>query len=465
MVWKLLGYPPMETSPPLPASPPERGHAVPAGGLERRFALAARGTTARTEVVAGITTFLAAAYLLVVIPTLLAGAGMDRGAATTATILLFAGFTAFMGLYANLPFVVGPGIGPSVLVMTMATAEGIPWPEGLGIAFVAGLAFLALTLAGGRAIVTKLIPAQIKYGLAAAIGIFIALFGFRNAGMVAVNAKTNALALGDFTRPGALVALIGLGAAIFLRGRKVPGAILLAILAATAAGIPLHVTRWPAAPLSMPHGLGPVAFHLSLSGIFTAAAIPYFFAIFAAEFFSTLGTALAVGGKAGLLDKEGNLPNLDRPFRVDSLGGMVGPLAGVPGMTALVESAAGAEAGGRTGLTSLATAGAFLLTLFCVPVALATPKEATAPALILIGFSLFGNVRHIDFSDFSEYLPVLAMVMLTLIANSYGTGIAGGLLAYVAVKALCGRFRDLSWGLGVLALFLAYYLWTVARPH
>jgi adenine/guanine/hypoxanthine permease len=436
------------------------------GWLDRRFSLSARNTSVRIETLAGITSFLAAAYLLVVIPSLLATGGMDRGAATTSTIIVFVLSTIFMGLYTNLPFIVGPGIGGSVILgVTLAATEHVAWQTGLGIAFISGVLFLILTLVGARSLVVRLIPAQIKLGLGASIGLFIAVLGFRNAGMVIANAKTNALALGDFSQPGTIVALIGLAAAVVLQGRRIPGAILWAILIAAAAGIPLGVTHLPQSMISLPHDIMPVAFKLDIPSALTVAAIPYLFVFFAAEFFSTLGTTLAVGAKANLLDENANLPNISRPFLVDSIAATLGPVFGIPALTALVESAAGVEAGGRSGLSSLAAAGMFALMLLFVPVALAIPKEATAPALILIGLSMFSTIRHAHFDDFTDAFPVLSMVLLTLMSNSFGTGIAGGLLCFVIVKLLAGRFKEVPWGLVVLAIPLGYYFWTVVKHH
>lgn len=391
---------------------------------------------------------------------------MDRGAATTAVMLVFVLFSVLMGFYANLPFVVGPGIGGSVIVgVTLAATEHVAWQTGIAIAFLSGVLFLLLTVLGARSVVARLIPTAIKLGLGASIGLFIAVLGVRNAGMVVANAKTNAFALGDFSKPGTIVALVGLGAAILLQGRKVPGAILWSILLAALAGVPLGVTKVPESFISLLHSIAPVAFQLDLHSALTVAALPYLFAFFAAEFFSTLGTTLAVGGKAGLLDEHGNMANINRPFLVDSMAATGGALLGIPALTALVESAAGVEAGGRTGLTSIAAAFMFALVCFFVPVALAIPKEATAPALILIGLSMFSTIRHVPFDDFSDAFPVLAMVLLTLLSNSFGTGIAGGLLCYVLVKVLMGRFKDLPWGLYVLTLPLAYYFWTVVGRH
>jgi len=433
--------------------------------LERRFALGARGSSVRIELTAGITAFLAAAYLLIVIPSLLGAGGMDRGAATTATVLVFVLATVLMGLYANLPFMVGPGIGGSVIVGITLASEHVPWQTGLGIACLSGVLFFLLTVLGARELVTRLIPKQIKLGLGASIGLFIAVLGFRNAGMVLANAKSNAFMLGHFTNPGTEVALIGLLVAIVLQGRKLPGALLGGILVATAAGIPLGVTKIPHSLIAWPHSIAPVAMQLDIPAALHLASLPYLFAFFASEFFSTMGTTLAVGAKADLLDDNGDLPNINRPFLVDSIAATGGAVFGIPALTALVESAAGVEAGGRTGLTALAAAAMFALMLFFVPLALAIPKEATAPALILIGLHMFSSFRHVRFDDATDGLSVLFMVLLTLLSNSFGTGIAGGLLSYVLIKVFSGRYREVPLGLYLLAIPLGYYFWTVVAAH
>ena len=428
--------------------------------LERRFALYSRGSTLRTECLAGITGFLAAAYLLVVIPGLLAVGGMDKGAATTGTILVFVGGTLLMAFYANLPFIVGPGIGGSVLVgVTLAGSEGIGWQVGLGIACWSGILFFLLTRFGLREVVTRSVPQSIKLGLTASIGLFVAVLGFRNAGLVLANAKTNALMLGDFLSPGALVALCGLFLAIALQARKIPGSILFATLV----GIPMGVTRLPGSFIDMPHSLTPVLGQIDMLGALNIAFLPFLFVFFASEFFSTMGTTLAVGGEAGLLDEEGNMPHINRPFMVDSIAAAVGPWLGIPAATALIESSAAAEAGGKTGLTALSAAVMFLLMLLFTPVALMIPKEATAPALILIGLNMFSGLRKVDLANFTDGLPVLMMVMITLIANSFGTGIAGGLLFYVVIKTIAGKWREIPIGLWILAIPLVYYFATLVK--
>ena len=435
---------------------------TPGGWLQRRFQLHARQSNVKTECLAGITGFLAAAYLLVVIPGLLAIGGMDKGAVTTGTILVFVIGSLLMAFYGNLPFIVGPGIGGSVLVgVTLAGSEGIGWQIGLGIACWSGILFFALTRLGLREVVTRSVPQSIKLGLTASIGLFVAVLGFRNAGLVLANAKSNALMLGDFTAPGALIALCGLFLAIALQARRIPGAILWAILVATLVGIPFGVTHLPASLMAMPHSLAPVLGHVDMIGALNIAFLPYLFVFFASEFFSTMGTTLAVGGEAGLLDEHGNMPHINRPFMVDSIAAALGPWVGIPAATALIESSA--AAGGKTGLTALAAAIMFLLMLLFTPIALMIPKEATAPALILIGLNMFSGLRKVDLANFTDGLPVLMMVMITLIANSFGTGIAGGLLFYIIIKVIAGKWREVPVGLYLLAIPLAYYFATLVK--
>ncbi|PWU03196.1 MAG: permease [Terriglobia bacterium] len=431
--------------------------------LDSLFDLKQRRTTLRTELTAGATTFVAAAYLVVVIPNTLAGGGVDLAAATTATILMFALGTLGMACYARLPFVVGPGIGgAAIIASTLAATERIPWQTGMAVAFWSGVLFLVLTLLGMRQVVVRIVPAPIKTALSPALGLFIVTLGFRNAGLIVANPRANALMLGNFAAPGAILALVGLALVVGLHIRKVPGAILLGILGSTLIGIPLGVTTLPSGIIGLPHSLGTVAFQLNFKAALSPALLPYIFAFFAAEFFSTMGTTLAVAGEAGLLDKDGNMAGINGPFVVDSCAATIGPIFGVPAPTALIESAAGVEAGGRTGLTSVTTACLFLVMLFLGNVILMVPKEATSPALILVGCSMFANLRKIDLAHFSHALPPLLMILITLFANNFGTGIAAGILSYLVVQVLAGKARQVSPGLYLLAIPLLYFFFTLA---
>ena len=435
-------------------------------GLGAYFDLQRRHATLGGEALAGLTSFMAAAYLIIVIPNLLAGAGMDRAALTTAVILAIAAGSIAMGLYANFPFIVGPGLGGSVILgVTLAQAENIPWPTGLGIAALSGMLFFGLTITGARSLVVRLVPRQIKQGLGASIGLFIAMLGCRQAGMVAVNAKSFALQLGDFSKGGPKIALIGLLVILLLQARGLPGAVLIGIITAALAGLSFGITQWPETLLSWPHDLSPIALQVDFSGAISLRALPYLFAFFAGEFFSTLGTTLAIGAKADLTDQDGNLPGIERPFLVDSVAASLCPGIGLPALTALVESAAGVEAGGRTGLTAIFAALFFLLTLVLTPLALAIPKEATAPALIVIGVSMLQTLRGGQGNALSDSFPVMAMVLLTLISSSFGIGIASGLVAYVLVKSFESGLKDIPLGLLILVIPMAYYLYTAASAH
>ena len=434
--------------------------------LDNLFRLNQSHTDLRVELIAGATSFMAAAYLIIVIPNILASGGMDVAATTTATILGFIVGTVGMACYTNLPFVVGPGIGGSALVATtLVITEGIPWQIGLAIAFWSGVLFVILTALGLRQVVADIIPAPIKLGLSPALGAFVALLGFRNAGMVVANARTNALGLGDFSSHGAIIALAGLGVAILLHQRKAPGGILFGIALATILGIPLGITKVPTHLIGAPASIAPVAWKLNVVASLKPSFLPYLFAFFAAEFFSTMGTTLAVGDRAGLIDAHGNMPGINGPFLVDSCTATVGPLFGVPSITALIESATGVEEGGKTGLTGIFAAGFFFLALFLAPVVLMVPQQATAPALILVGLSMFSNIRKIPFTDFTDGFPAALMILITLFSNNFGTGIAAGILAYVIVQVLANRGRQVSVGLYLLTIPLLYFFWTVATKH
>ena len=437
-----------------------------AGLLDRMFGLVQRGTTPRTEFIAGLTTFVTAAYLIVVIPSNMAAGGVDIGAVTTTTIAAFVFGTLLMAFYARLPFVVGPGLGTSAMIgTTLALTEGVRWQTGIAVAFWSGVLFLILTLAGLREVVIRVVPAEIKVALSAALGLFIVTLGFRNAGLVVANPRVNALTLGNFAAHGAIVALVGLAVVVTLHIRKVPGSILVAMVVATAVGIPLGVTKVPPHFFALPGSIASVTLQLDFWGALSPALFPYLFAFFASEFFSTMGTTLALAGEANLLDKHGNMPGINGPFVVDSLAATVGPLFGVPGSTALIESAAGVEAGGRTGLASVVTAACFLATLFVAPLILMIPREATSPALILVGLSMFSNLRKIDLRNFTEALPALMAVLMTLFSNNFGTGIAAGVLSYVITQVLAGKGRQVSPALYLLTIPLLYFFWTLATRH
>lgn len=444
------------------AGAPRTPEPSPSGRLDRWFRLSARGTSPRTEVVAGLSMFVATAYAAVVVPGQLAQAGMPHGAVTTAVVIAIAVATLAMGLVANLPFVLAPGLGGVALVaVTLVGQDHVPWDAALGMVLWSGVAFLLLTVFGIRDLITRLMPLNLKFAISAGLGLYIALLGFRDSGLVKAKSESDSLTLGDLSQAPALLALGGLVLLTALSARKVPGAFLITMAAVTVAGIPLGVTELPDHLFGAPDSPGPVAFHVDVFGALKPEYFPYIFAFFVSEFFSMTGTLLAVSGRAGLTDKDGNIPGMRRPFYVDSAAVIGGAGFGAPSMTAYLESSAGADSGGRTGLSSAVAAGAFAVLLLVTPFATLIPSAATAPVLMYIGLNMLGALRKVEFTDPTNAVPAALLVATTVFFGNFGTGIAVGLAAHVLVKAVSGRFREIPWGLWIVMVPLGYYFYTL----
>lgn len=424
--------------------------------IEKLFKLKENNTNVRTEITAGITTFMTMAYILVVQPMFMGAAGMDVGAVTVVTAILAAVFSIFMGMYTNLPFALAPAMGSNAFfAYTLVSAGVVTWETGLGIVFISGVAFLILTVLGLREVIVNLIPKNVKYAIGVAIGFYIVSLGFSNGGLMDTSAGK--IAMGDLTSKGVILTLIGLLIVVFLTARKVKGAILIGIVITTIIGIPLGVTQVPESLVTMPPSIAPIAFKLDIIGALKWSFFPLAFTFFVGDFFSTLGTLLGVSAKANLLDENGNLPNINKPFLVDAIATIVGALFGSTVVTTYIESAAGVEEGGRTGLTAVTTGICFALTLFITPIAAMIPSEATAPALILIGLLMITGVKDIDFSDFTEAFPAFATIVFTIFTSSISNGISIGILAYLFTKVLAGKFKELNWGIYILAIPLLLY--------
>ncbi|MFH8487644.1 NCS2 family permease [Streptomyces longisporoflavus] len=452
----------MPTTAPPPGEQTDAVTPPPASPVERLFGVRDRGSSHRTELVAGASMFMAAAYAVVVVPGQLASAGVPHGAATTAVIIAIALATLAMGLVANLPFVVAPGLGGVALIaFTIVGQDHAPWDTALGMVFWSGVAFLLLTLFGIRDLVTRLMPINLKYAISGGLGLYIALIGFRDADLVVGNADKAALSVGDLSQPTALLALGGLLLLTALAARKVPGAFLITIAAVTLVGVPLGVTDVPDSLFSAPDSPGPLLFHIDILGALKPEYFPYIFAFFVSEFFSMTGTLLAVSGRAGLLDKDGNIPGSRRPFLVDSVSVMGGSAVGAPSMTAYLESSAAADAGGKTGLASVWAACGFALLLLVTPFATLIPSAATAPVLMYIGLNMLGALRNVDFKDPTNAVPAALTVATTLFFGNFGTGIATGLAAHVLVKTVSGRVREVPWPLWIVMIPLGYYFYTL----
>lgn len=432
--------------------------------VERFFKLSAHETNVKTEMMSGLTTFMTMLYVFVIVPGILTEAGIPKGPITVAVILMAGLTTIAMGLYSNRPFALAPGLGSvAFLAVTLVATEGIPWETGMGMVFISGIIFVLFTIFGLRELIVKLMPPAIKLSIGAGVGLFIALIGFRNGKIIVASESSNSLVLGDIGSPEALLTLIGFLIMSVLLARNVRGHLLIGIVITTIIGIPMGLTQMPTSIFSFPESIAPVTMKLDILDALKLAYFPFILAFFVPDFFSSLGTMLGVAGKGNMLDKNGNLPHIDKPFLVDASGTVVGSFFSLPVMTTYVESASGVEEGGRTGLTAVTTGILFLLTLFITPLIVIIPTEATAPALILVGVMMLSAVKNINFSDHTESLPAFITIVLTIFTFNFGNGIAAGIITYVIVKSLSGRHKEIHPGLYIVAIPLVLYFITLAN--
>lgn len=429
--------------------------------LEKQFQLGKYKTSLRTEILAGITTFVTMAYVLGTIPNMMGNAGLDRGVILTSMILLIILTTVVMALVTNRPFALAPGLGSVGIVVGMMANDGVPAAVTSGVIFWSGIIFVVISYIGLRDAVVKAIPASLKHAVSAGIGLFIALLGCKNAKLiVAVEGKNN-LGWGKLASPVVLLALIGFIMILVFKTMKVPGYMIVAILVTTIIGIPMGITKIPETLFTAPGNPFGNFLHIDLFGALNFAYIPFLIALFVPDFFSTFGTAIGVGGKAGYLDKDGNLPGIDRVFKVDALSTVVGSAFGMPCMTTYLESSAGVEAGGKTGLTAISTAVCFAFTLLLTPIALMIPSAATAPALIIIGVDMMGALRKVNFDDFTEAFPSFMCVAFTVFANNIANGICVALPVYLILKLAAGRVREVPKVMYILIAVCLLYFWTI----
>jgi AGZA family xanthine/uracil permease-like MFS transporter len=449
-------------------TPPTHATTAPAGVLERWFALDARGTTVRTEVLAGLTTFLTMAYIVLVNPAILGQAGMPVAAVAAATCFA-AGFASIlMGMTANVPLALAPGMGLNAYFsFTVVQGMGVPWPIALGCVFISGVAFVLLTLAGIRQLIVAAIPLHLFAAVAGGIGLFIGLIGLKNAGIVVTNEATS-VALGDLHAPGAVLALFGLVLITALSVWKVRGAMLIGVLLTSIAGWLAGVVSFTPQPYNLA-ALGETAFKLDLAGVFGLGAshgiglFEILFVFLFVDLFDNLGTLVAVTRRAGLMTADGHIPRLKRILLADATATMVGSVAGTSTVTSYVESAAGVQAGGRTGLTAVVTGVLFLLTMFVAPYAQLVPLAATAPALILVGGLMMAPLADIDWHDPEIAIPAFLTVALIPLTFSIANGLAFGLTAHALIKIVRGRVTRTDWLLLILAaLFVVRFAYLAA---
>lgn len=406
----------------------------------------------RTEIFAGLTTFLTMAYILAINPNILGDTGMDKGALFTTTVLISGLATIFMGLYAKLPFALAPGMGLNAFfAYTVCLVLGYSWQFALTAVFLEGLIFIILTLTNIREKLVYLIPDTLKNSISAGIGLYIAFIGLKSAGVI-VNNDATLVSLGKITSGAPLLCIIGIVLTSLLMVKNVKGGLLIGILATTIIGIPMGVTQFNGV-VSTPPSIEPIFFKFQWDQIFTQDMFIIVFTFLFVDLFDTIGTIIGVTTRAGMFDKNGKIPGLKKAFLVDAVATTAGAAMGTSTVTTYVESAAGVEQGGRCGLTAFTTGVCFLVAMFFAPFFLAIPAAATAPVLFLVGLMMMAAVTKIDFYNYTESIPAFTCILMMPLSYSISEGIVLGQLAYVAINALAGNYKKVSLGMWLLAAF------------
>jgi len=417
-------------------------------------------TSYRQETLAGLTTFLTMAYIIIVNPSMLAVAGIPREAQTTATILAAVIGCLMMAFWARRPFAIAPYMGENAFIaFVVVKGMGYSWQIALGAVFWAGLAFILLTVFKVRSWLAESIPMSLKAAFAVGIGLFLAFIGLNEVGLVVVGVAGAPVRLGNIAQTPVLLAAAGFLLTVVLMARRVHAALLYGIVATTAASILLGITRLPSTLVSLPPSLSPVFLKLDIAGTLQPGVFPVVLVIFMMAFMDTIGTLIGLSMRADLLDKDGNLPEIERPMLADAVATTIAPLLGTTTTGAYIESASGIAAGGRTGFTALVVAGLFGLSLFFAPLFTMVPTHAAGIALILIGTMMIQPITRIDFNDFTELIPAFLTVSLMVFTYNIGVGMTAGLLSYTLIKTCTGRVQDVTVGMWVLAgLSLSFFV-------
>ncbi len=417
-------------------------------------------TTFRTETRAGIATFLTMAYIIIVNPAILEAAGLPREASITATILSAAFGTLLMGVYAKRPFAIAPYMGENAfIVFTVVKGLGFPWQTALGAIFLAGVIFTLLTVFRVRGWLANALPMSLKQSFAIGIGLFLTFIGLNQIGVVALGVPGAPVTLGALNQPTTLLALVGFLLTVWLLAKRVTGALIIGILATTALSVLVGVTPLPHALVSMPPSLMPVFAQLDIAGALTLQALPVVVIVFVMAFVDTIGTLLALSRRAGLLNAEGNLPEIEKPMLADALVNIFAPLVGTTTSGAFVESAVGIEEGGRSGFTAVVVALLFLCALFIAPLLTAIPLHATGVAMVAIGLLMVEPIATLDRHDLTEWIPALLTIVLMSFTFNIGVGMTAGLLLHPVLKVLSGRGREVRAPMWLLAgMSLVFYL-------
>lgn len=427
--------------------------------FEKAFKLKKHGTDTKTEIMAGITTFMTMSYILAVNPQILSESGMDYGAVFTGTIIASVISMLFMAFYANLPFGMSAGMGLNAFfTYTVVMQMGKPWQFALTAVFLEGLIFLLLSFVGVREAIFNSIPINLKKAVSVGIGLFIAEIGLLNAGILKVSDIS--LSLGELTNANGFIFFFALIIMVVLTARNVKGALLWGILVSTILSLVLGVTHFPDSHIvSLPPSIAPVFFKLDFSNVFSLEMFSVLFSFLFVDIFDTLGTLTGVATKADMLDEDGNLPEIKKALLSDAIGTTIGSMVGTSTVTTFVESSSGVAEGGRTGLTALATAVCFVIAAFFFPVFSIIPASATAAALVTVGLFMITTVVDIDFSDISEAFPAFMTILMMPLTYSIAEGISFGMISYALIKLLTGKAKEVSPLVYVLSIvFILRYL-------
>ncbi|MGE5487130.1 MAG: NCS2 family permease [bacterium] len=422
--------------------------------IERYFRFKELGTDLRTELLAGVTTFLTMAYIVFVNPSILQDAGVPAAGAMAATCISAALGSLMMGLFAKYPIALAPGMGLNAyFTYTVVQGMGVPWQVALGAVFLSGVAFVALTAFGIRQLILSALPQELYASIAAGIGLFIAFVGLRNAGIIVTNPSTS-VALGDLTRPSTLLALFGLLLIGVLMARRVRAAMLIGILATAVVGAAVGLVRWQPQPFSWTAATS-AALQLDIRGALEIGLIEIVFVFLFVDLFDNIGTLIGVAKKARLIDDSGEIPRVGRIMLTDATATITGSLTGTSTVVSYIESAAGVVAGGRSGLTAVVVGVLFVFALFLAPVVGFIPSAATAPALIIVGSLMATTIAEVRWDDYTVALPAFLTMVTIPLSFSIANGIAFGFIAYTALKVFAGEYRRVSWLVYVLtALFV-----------
>ena len=402
-------------------------------------------------------------YVLATIPNILEGAGLNRASILTALIIFIIICSVAMALYTNRPFALAPGLSSVAIIGTTLPQMNMPVEVAFGLVFLSGVIFVIISFVGIREIVVKAIPASVKISISAGIGLYISLIGLKMAGVIVANPKSNTLNLGDMTTAKSILFAIGFLLILVLEARKIKGSLILAILMVTIIGIPMGVTKVPTNLVNVPTGISDVSFKIDILGALKPEYFPWIFTFFVPDFFGTMGIILGIANRAGWLDKDGNMQDIDRCFKVDSLSTVAGSFFCMPVMTTYLESASGVEDGGRTGMTALFTSFLFALTLLFTPIALMVPGVATAPVLTIIGFQMLSSMKSVNYNDKTESLPAFIAVAMTIFTFNIATGLSLSVLSYIILKVFSGKAKEIPKAMYCLALVLLYYLFTLIK--